>query len=633
MNDRGSILIVDDDQALSAAIADALKQHGYDVEIATRGRAGLDRLAKRPIDAVIVDVGLPDISGIDLLTAIKARSAATEVLVISGRATLSVAIEASHGVAFAYVAKPFGREQLVATLEKALERKRLLQALQESEAALRALIDASPLAIVALDRSGNVKVWSETAARMFGWSGDEVIGRPLPTIPEDKADEFADALARNRRGEATSYETQRKRKDGTRLDVITSAAGVLDAEGRLTGTMSVIGDIRERKHLEAQLRQSQKMEAVGQLAAGVAHDFNNLLTVITGRVHLLLQRTGLPPGGADRRDAELIADTAGRAAMLTHQLLAFSRKQPLRATVLDLGVVVAHIVPMLRRLIGEEVELVTPTASESWLVKADANQMEQVILNLAVNARDAMPQGGRLTVQTASVPGRQLGGRLPEIEPGRDYVVLSVADTGVGMDAETRARLFEPFFTTKEAGKGTGLGLAVVHGIVRQHDGVVHVDSEPGRGTTFSIYLPKTDEITATPVSTPTVVRPVTGHETVLLVEDDEQVRVLAREILATNGYTVLEAAHGADALQIFGQHGGPIDLLITDVVMFGISGPQVARRVVSRRPGIKVLYLSGYTADALGRHGVLEPDVMVLRKPFTPEALLQAVRQALEAR
>ena len=562
MNDRGNILIVDDDQALSAAIADALQQHGYHVETATLGRAGLDRLAKHPVDAVIVDVGLPDISGLDLLTAIKATSSATEVLLISGKAAQSVAIEASRGAAFAFVPKPFGREQLVATLDKALERRRLRQALQESEGSLRALIDASPLAIVALDDSGNVKVWNEAAARMFGWSADEVTGRSLPTIPDDKVDEFSAALALNRRGEATSYETQRKRKDGTLIDVVTSAGAVLDAQGRLAGTMSVIADITERKQLEAQLRQSQKMEAVGQLAGGVAHDFNNLLTVITGRVHLLLQRSRARPDGPDRRDAELIAETAGRAAMLTHQLLAFSRKQALHAAVLDLGVIVARIVPMLRRLIGEDVELVTPAASDSWFVKADANQMEQVILNLAVNARDAMPQGGRLTIETASVTGRQLEGRLAGIEPDRDYVVLRVTDTG----------------TTKEAGEGTGLGLAVVHGIVRQHEGAVHVESEPGQGTAFAIYLPQAVESGAAAESAPAIVPPLTGHGTILLAEDDEQVRVLTGEILAMNGYTVLEAAHGAEALRIVGQHGAPIDLLIADVVMFGISGPQLAR-------------------------------------------------------
>jgi CheY-like chemotaxis protein len=272
--------------------------------------------------------------------------------------------------------------------------------------------------------------------------------------------------------------------------------------------------------------------------------------------------------------------------------------------------------------------LVTPAASDSWFVKADANQIEQVILNLAVNARDAMPQGGRLTIETASLPGRQLEGRLAGIDPNRDYVVLRVTDTGLGMDAETLTRLFEPFFTTKEAGEGTGLGLAVVHGIVRQHEGAVHVESEPGRGTAFAIYLPQAVESGATAESAPAIFPPLTGHGTILLAEDDEQVRVLTGEILAMNGYTVLQAAHGAEALRIVGQHGAPIDLLIADVVMFGVSGPQLARSVVSMRPDIKVLYLSGHTADALRRHGVLRPDFMMLRKPFTPMALLEAVRQ-----
>jgi CheY-like chemotaxis protein len=374
------------------------------------------------------------------------------------------------------------------------------------------------------------------------------------------------------------------------------------------------------------------MEAIGQLAGGVAHDFNNLLTVITGRVHLLLQRANARSGEPDRRDAELIADTAERAAMLTRQLLVFSRKEVLRPTILDVTGIVARIVPLLRRLIGEDIELITQAEPGSSLVKADANQIEQVILNLAVNARDAMPQGGRLTIETATIRGHAAGDQLVEIDPGRDYVVLRVTDTGHGMDAATRAQLFEPFFTTKEPGRGTGLGLAVVLGIVRQHEGVVQVESEPGRGSTFAVYLPKTIESGATPASgPPSGSTPRPGNETILLAEDDGQVRVLIRDILAMNGYKVLAAGHGPDALQILGQHPARIDLVVTDVVMLGISGPELVRRVMSVRPDIKVLYLSGYTADVLGRHAAIEPNLMLLEKPFTPEALLRAVRHALE--
>ena len=385
----------------------------------------------------------------------------------------------------------------------------------------------------------------------------------------------------------------------------------------------------ELAQTQGQLEQAQKMDAIGRLAGGVAHDFNNLLTVILGRTEMLLQP--LPPENPMRRGIELIQRTAGRAADLTRQLLAFSRKQVLEATVLDLNAVAADMRDMLGRLIGEDIALVTSPSLELGRVKADRGQIEQVVMNLAVNARDAMPQGGRLIIETENVDldaeyvRRHVGAR-----PG-PHVMLAVSDSGVGIPREIERHIFEPFFTTKEPGKGTGLGLATVYGIVKQSGGYIECDSEPGRGTTFRIYLPRVD------VPAPGVERlgrpadAAGGTETILLVEDEEGVRELARDILRATGYTVIEARDGAEALLLSERHQGPLDLLLTDVVMPRMSGRELAERLTSLRPDLSVLYMSGYTDDAVIRHGVLGAGTAFLQKPFTPAILVGRVRETLD--
>ncbi len=380
---------------------------------------------------------------------------------------------------------------------------------------------------------------------------------------------------------------------------------------------------------QEQLRQSQKMEAIVQLAGGIAHDFNNLLTVITGYSELMLQT--LAADDLHRGNIEQIRQAGERAAALTRQLLAFSRKQVLAPTVLDLNAVVTNMDSMLRRVIGEDIELVSVPAPGLGRVQADQGQLEQVIVNLAVNARDAMPQGGRLTIETANVElDDAYARRHVSVKPG-PYVMLAVSDTGCGMDAETQSRIFEPFFTSKERGKGTGLGLATVYGIVKQSGGNVWVYSEPGQGATFKIYLPRIEEtvMTVEPESAP--LQAPRGSETVLLVEDEEGVRTLVRTILQTNGYTVLEARHGKEAFFISGRHEGPIHLMVTDVVMPGMSGQELADRLKSSRPDMKVLFLSGYTDEAVVRHGVLKPGTAFLQKPFTPGRLARKARLVLD--
>jgi signal transduction histidine kinase/CheY-like chemotaxis protein len=385
----------------------------------------------------------------------------------------------------------------------------------------------------------------------------------------------------------------------------------------------------ELAQTQGQLEQAQKMDAIGRLAGGVAHDFNNLLTVILGRTDILL--TQIKAEDPLRRGIALIQRTAGRAAELTKQLLAFSRKQVLEAVVLDLGVVTTDMKEMLARLIGEDIALVTNLAATLGHVKADRGQIEQVVMNLAINARDAMPQGGQLVVETANADlddeyvRRNVGSR-----PG-PHVMLAVSDSGVGIPRELQRHIFEPFFTTKEQGKGTGLGLATVYGIVKQSGGYIEVDSEPGRGTTFRIYLPRVDSASPAAERSPRAAAPTGGTETSLLVEDEDGVRELARDILRSSGYTVLEGRNGAEGLLLGERHQGALDLLLTDVVMPRMSGRELAERMVSLRPELSVLYMSGYTDDAVIRHGVLGSDTAFLQKPFTPAALVQRVRETLD--
>ncbi len=390
-------------------------------------------------------------------------------------------------------------------------------------------------------------------------------------------------------------------------------------------------DISERKRLERQLLHSQKMEAVGRLAGGVAHDFNNLLTTILGYSELMLIK--LPESSPARADVEEILKAGQRAVGLTRQLLAFSRKQVVEPKVVNLNAVIEEAAKMLRRLIGEDVDLATILDLSLGTVRVDPGQMEQVLMNLAVNSRDAMPRGGRLTLETWNVTIDASASRLHFGAPPGAYVLLAVSDTGTGMDVETRSHLFEPFYTTKEKGKGTGLGLATVYGIVKQSDGYIFVYSEPGKGTTFKIYLPRvegvgTDAAAAVPASAV-----ADGKETLLLVEDEEAVRRLMHRSLRERGYNVLDAPSGEAALAVATSHPGPIDLLITDVVLTGVSGKSLATLLLTSRPKLKLLFISGYTDDTVVHHGVLAKEEAFLQKPFTPDALARRVREVLDAK
>jgi PAS domain S-box-containing protein len=519
-------------------------------------------------------------------------------------------------------------------------RKQAEEALRQANDRLQVIIQSSPLAILSLDAAGIVQMWNPAAERVFGWTAEEVTGLPLPGVPEGKEEEFGDLRRRVLQGESvTGVELVRRRKDGAAVTVNLFAAPLHEADGRITGILGLVEDVTGVKRLEQQFLQAQKMEAVGQLAGGVAHDFNNLLTVILGSTELLLEI--LPSDHPGREDAEETRKAALRAADLTRQLLAFSRQQVLAPRVLNLNDVVASMDRMLQRSIGDDVELRTVLAQDLGAVRADPGQLEQVIVNLAVNARDAMPRGGKLTIETANVALDEAYVEAHTVVVPGAYVMLAVSDTGTGMDAATQARAFEPFFTTKPKGKGTGLGLATAYGIVKQSGGYVWVYSEPGRGTTFEIYLPRIDAPVERASPDPVITASLRGSETILLVEDQEEVRGLIRKMLEARGYPVLVAASGLEALhlareletlRLAEQHRQTIDLLVTDVVMPGMSGRDVALLLAPAFPKMKVLYLSGYTDESIVHHGVLEPGIAFLQKPFTSEALARKVRDVLDS-
>jgi PAS domain S-box-containing protein len=496
---------------------------------------------------------------------------------------------------------------------------------------LTALIDSSPAAIVCLDTGGKVTLWNPAAERVFGWAAAEVVGQMYPAVPDAQKDQFAGVLARVMGGEAIADgEGVRRTKDGRLIDVAFRSAPLYGDDGRQAGMISVVTDMTEKLSLEKQLRQSQKMEAIGRLAGGVAHDFNNLLTIINGRARMAASVAG--SDGRLRRSLAQIVKAGDRAAALTQQLLAFSRQQVLQPEVLDLNDVVRGVSRMLERLIGEDIAVTVSLAERLRRVKADRTQVEQVIMNFVINARDAMPHGGRLTIETTNIELDEAYAQThPDARPGR-HVMLAVSDTGVGMDAATQAKIFEPFFTTKESGKGTGLGLSMAYGIARQSGGNIAVYSEPGRGSSFKVYLPATDEVAENAPPAPVEAAAGAHSGTLLLVEDDPEVRELIREITEVAGYTVLVAPDPLAALETAAQCRDVIHLLLTDVVMPHMDGTELAERLSASRPGLRVLYVSGYAPSAAVEHGLLKPGTALVHKPFTPDLLLRKVREVLAA-
>jgi len=627
------VLIVEDSEEDALLLVRELRRGGYEaayqrVDSPSAVRATLER---ETWDLVISDYNIPGFGGLEALALVRDRALDIPFIFVSGTISEDQAVAAMKAGASDYFAK--GQlKRLLPAIERELREAKGRAAKRETDERLAKLVQHAPIGIFRSTRAGKVLSVNAALVRMLGYAtAAEVIDLDMAR------DVYADPAERQRLLDEHPYtdreydemEATWKRKDGTPLHVELIGRAVRNAAGTIESYETFVRDVTEQRRLQRELVQAQKMEAVGRLAGGIAHDFNNLLTAILGSAELALET--LPAGSPEREEVDEVRKAALRAADLTRQLLAFSRQQVIAPKVLNPNDVVGGMDKMLRRLLGEDVELRAALASDLGVVKVDPSQLEQVVLNLAVNARDAMPDGGTLTIETQNIELDQqyVQGHL-SAQPG-PYVMLAVSDTGVGMDAGTQARIFEPFFTTKEKGRGTGLGLATVYGIVKQSGGWIWVYSEPGHGTAFKVYFPRVAAVAApatASVAPPTSVR---GSETILVVEDDETIRNLVLKVLKGNGYTVLAAANGDEAERVAGQHRGRIHLLMTDVVLPGLSGPEVARRLVTTRTDTRVLYLSGYTNDAVLRRGVLEAGVAFLQKPFTPGVLGRKIREVLD--
>jgi PAS domain S-box-containing protein len=627
------LLLVEDSEDDAQLLLHELKRGGYEPaheRVATEATlaAALDR---QHWDLVIGDHSMPGFSGIAALVLVRGRGLDVPFICVSGTITEDMAVAAMKAGANDWVTKGH-LKRLVPAVDRELREAKGRATLRATEASYGTLVEHAPVGIYRSTPDGRFLAVNTALVRLLGHgSVNDVLQLSMAR------DVYADPAERQRLLDRDSYtdreydevEATWKRKDGQLLTVQLSVRAVRNGARQVEYYETFVRDVTEQRRLQTQLVQSQKMEAVGRLAGGIAHDFNNLLTVITTSCDLLLEDLGA--SDPKREDVEQVRKAADGAAALTRQLLAFSRQQVLAPVIVNLGDVVYGVEKMLRRVIGEDVDLVTVLDRDAGSVKADVGQLEQVLMNLAVNARDAMPTGGKLTIETSNIEHDPDYAREQEAAAVRRFVMLAVSDTGTGMDEATKAKIFEPFFTTKEVGKGTGLGLATVYGIVKQSGGFIWVYSEPGLGTTFKIYLPQVDAVAegGTAGAAPATV--LRGTETVLLVEDAAAVRAVARQALARQGYTVLEAPNGTEALQIAASHAGPIHLLLTDVVMPGLSGRQLSDQLVRLRPDTRVLYTSGYTDDAVVRHGVLESGIAYLQKPFTADGLARKVREVLD--
>jgi two-component system cell cycle sensor histidine kinase/response regulator CckA len=645
MNDSIRVLVVDDAVEHAEMVVQFLRSNdawrGAAMEVASSYDTALQAMGKASYDVAFFDYWLGARDGVSLLRDIRTRGIETPVIVLTGRGAEDVAVEAMKAGAADYLSKSnltaegLDRAMRHALALRAEERQRhqAEAALRASEERFRALVENNSDALMLIDAEGRITYLSPSSGRHLGWTPDQMVRRSIFDFihPDDRGlvgVRLAETLQYP--GQPITEEVRFRHADGAwRImeDIVVNRLG----EPSVGAIVVNLRDVTERRKLEEQLRHAQKMEAVGQLAGGVAHDFNNLLTAILGYCNLMMDE--IPENDPLRQDVEEIQSAGERAAALTRQLLAFSRRQILQPQVVDINALVKQLEKLLLRLISEEVELVITLAPDASPARVDPASVEQILVNLAVNARDAMPEGGRLTIETANVEVDDAYATTHStIKPGR-YVMLAVTDTGEGMDSATRARVFEPFFTTKDEGKGSGLGLATVYGMVKQNGGAIWVYSEPGHGSVFKVYLPPAATRTT---ASPRVEQgrresdPTHGWETVLVVEDEDAVRALAREVLVRHGYVVLEARHGVDALRVAERHTDDIHLLVTDVVMPHMGGRQLAERLSSGRPNMKILFMSGYTDQAIV-HRELTPGAAFLQKPFAPAALARRVRNLLD--
>ncbi|MBC8072504.1 MAG: response regulator [Deltaproteobacteria bacterium] len=648
------VIVIDDERQNRELLVVMLEHEGFEVSAAGSGEEALAAITARPPDLVLLDIMMPGMDGFEVATRIK-RNVLTKhipVIMLTALDDQPSRLRGLEAGAEDFVSRPIDRAELCVRVRNLLRLKsyadlqekyrRILETeagaraaeLVESERLYRSTFDAAPVGIVHVGLDGTWLRVNRRVCDLLGYSRAELEGPSVQALVQSDADAVEEhAFEAMVAGTLEHYvvrEKKYRRRDGSFVWGRVNMSVHASDDGRSQHCIAVIEDITEQRALEERLRQAGKMDAIGQLASGIAHDFNNLLSVVLSYSELLVAR--LAADDPTRADLEEIHRAGVRAVELTRQLLAFSRKQLLQPKIVDVGLSVGGVANMLRRLIGADVELTTPIQAELGKIMVDPGQLEQVIMNLAVNAREAMPDGGKLTIEASEVVLEEsYCSKHDGVTPG-PHVMLSVRDTGIGMDVETQARIFEPFFTTKAPGKGTGLGLATVFGVVRQSGGAISVESEPGRGTTFRVYFPTADPALVAANSSPLESDPVRGGtETILLCEDEESVRVLACTILRKYGYDVLAAQGPGDAILVCEQHPSTIDLLLTDVVMPRLSGRVLAERLLELRPSLRVMYMSGYMDDEVVRRAAIEATHTFLQKPITPEALARKVRESLD--
>ncbi|HLW81450.1 MAG TPA: response regulator [Candidatus Acidoferrales bacterium] len=649
--DKIRVLLVEDNPGDARLVEEMLKEGGADdfvlkhVESLQEGMSSLSRGCASQV--ILLDLGLPDETGLQTLRRIMPLAKDASAVVLTGLQDEDLGIAAIREGAHDYIIKgqvdgrqlrrilryAVERQKMQSELRAEMERRaRVQEALQFSEERYRLLSETAPLGILISDELGRIVDANAHTLLLFGYKREELIGQTLEKLLPEHL-QAAHQRHRSRymnnpqaRPMGLGMELLARRQDRTQFPVEISLGPLVTEQGSLVS--ATIVDITARKKLEEQLHIAQRMEAIGKLAGAVAHDFNNLLGVILGCSEVALDV--LTPEHPAARKVEMIRKAGSSAADLTRQLLAFSRQQMLQPRVLNLTEILGRSESLLHCLIGENIKLAISPDPSLGCVKADPGQIEQILVNLAVNARDAMPRGGRLTIEARNCElDDSYKGKHEQVIPGR-YVMLAVEDTGCGMDADTQSRIFDPFFTTKEIGKGTGLGLATVYGIVKQSGGYIWIYSEPNKGTTFKVYFPRVEQSAEPPKQKEPEAVALHGCETILLAEDSASLRQMAREYLENSGYTVLEASSGSEALEQAKDFQGPIHLLLTDVVMPGMSGPELAGQIASQRPETKVIFTSGYTDDAIARQGVLDPAAAFIQKPYRPKALARKIREVL---
>lgn len=632
--DQFAVLLVDDDSQLLRTLSDILRRRGYTTLTATSGHAGVSLAQEHrvPPAVALVDLRLPDMDGLEVIARLRRVCELTETVVLTGHASLDTAVRALREQSCDYLVKPVAPDQLFPIVERAGERwhRRVAEeALRRSEERYRLLLENISDVIAVAEFDHTLRYVSPSVSHVLGYDPQELVGRngrgfvhpdDIAALDRFVANTLADPGARG------TLDARLRHRDGAwRLVELSTTNLVHRAE--IAGLLYIARDVTDRRRFEAQVQQAQRMESIGSLAGGVAHDFNNVLSAIIGYGELMAE-AGLD--AAARADLDEMLAAAQRASGLTRQLLAFSRRQTTEPKVIDLNALIENLLNMLRRLIGESVQLSTGLAQDLWSVRADPAQFEQVLMNLAVNARDAMPDGGTLAIGTENVTVPQDGESSADLPPG-EYVKLTVRDSGTGMPEEVKTRAFEPFYTTKEIGKGTGLGLATCYGIVKQASGHIAIDTAPGAGTAMHVYLPRVNGPLDALVARSTATDVRGQQEAVLVVDDEPSIRQLLVRVLGQRGYKALAAVDGDDALRIMGEHGKDMRLLLTDVGLPGMSGVALAQAVRARWPAVKVLFMSGYDKGAgHGAHASREGGPSV-QKPFTPAEILAKIRSVLD--